>query len=48
MTDTEKVKLINRLVMDAREYGGEGESSYWCGILDAIGSICDFAEGEDG
>ena len=47
MTDTEKVKLINHVVADAREYGGEG-GDYWCGILDAIGSICDFAEGEDG
>lgn len=47
MTDTEKVKLINHMVADAREYGGVG-TDYWAGILDAIGSICDFEEGQDG
>ena len=47
MTDTQKVQLISRVVMEAREYGGEG-NDYWCGILDAIGTICDFQEDKDG
>ena len=44
MTDTDKVKLINHVVADIREYGDCGDVAYLNGVMDAIGSICDFEE----
>lgn len=47
MSDTDKLKLIEHITVDALEYC-EGESSeFYRGIMTAIGSICDYKENDN-
>lgn len=44
MRDADKVKVIERVCMDALEFG-EGESAdFYRGLINAITSICDYKE----
>lgn len=48
MSDTDKVKIIEHIVVDVLEYC-EGESAeFYRGILNAVSSVCDYKETDNG
>ena len=47
MTDTDKVKLINHVVVDVMEYCDGANASFLNGVINAVSSICDYEEKEN-
>lgn len=44
MTDTEKLKLIDRMIQDFSEHGDYGEKICLATLLDCISSVINFRE----
>ena len=48
MTNADKVKLIGHVVADVMEYCDGADASFLNGVMNAIGSICDYEDKEGG
>lgn len=48
MSNTDKVKTIEHIVVDALEYCVGESAEFYRGILNAVASVCDYEETDNG
>jgi hypothetical protein len=44
MRDTDKVKVIEHVCVDALEFGADESADFFKGVIQAVASICDYQE----